>query len=488
MGNAAIFLDRDDTIIEDPGYINDPEQVKLLPGAADALGQLKKMGYKLVVVTNQSAVARGTVSEEVLEEIHERLRKLLGRKRVYLDGIYYCPYHPEAAIPKYRRDSDFRKPNPGMLFQAAEELGIDLKQSWMIGNSYTDIGAGVNAGCRTILIRSATPAVKQPGDATPEKIAVNIKEAVNIIKMFRQQSMMTPKPSSLGIEIPSRITEGPAADMGPNPDEVVAQEEAIEHAAADIPVSPAAAPTDATFKAVEPVEMEPDIAVEEPKPKRPKPAAKKRPKAAATKRAMSPKPAKAFLLPPELEPKPTPKPTPEPELELEREPEHEFESEPRTESVVETRPQVAPHAREAIAADPQQVAQRPVESSMPRHVHTAHAPSTTSGRRFIETRGGKPLGPPPAAKPSTADTSATQETLNEVMRYLKKVDRLNMYDEFSWLKVVAGGLQVVVFFFLMLSVWFLMQDREASAVHTVLLYAAVVQLMTIAFYLMRDRR
>ena len=93
MGNAAIFLDRDDTIIEDPGYINDPEQVKLLPGVTDALSQLKKMGYKLVVVTNQSAVARGMVSEEVLEEIHERLRKLLGRKRVYLDGIYYCPYH-----------------------------------------------------------------------------------------------------------------------------------------------------------------------------------------------------------------------------------------------------------------------------------------------------------------------------------------------------------------------------------------------------------
>ena len=197
MGNAAIFLDRDDTIIEDPGYINDPEQVKLLPGVTDALSQLKKMGYKLVVVTNQSAVARGMVSEEVLEEIHERLRKLLGRKRVYLDGIYYCPYHPEAVIPKYRRDSDFRKPNPGMLFQAAEELGIDLKESWMIGNSYTDVAAGVNAGCRTILIRSsANPPTKGPGDPEPNKIAVNIKEAVNIIKMFRQQMMMTPRPAA----------------------------------------------------------------------------------------------------------------------------------------------------------------------------------------------------------------------------------------------------------------------------------------------------
>jgi len=155
MANVAVFLDRDDTIIEDPGYINDPAQVKLLRGVAESLRRLQKMGYKLVVVTNQSAVARGIISEEVLEEIHERLQNLLIRRRVHLDAIYYCPYHPEGVIAKYRRESDLRKPGSGMLLQAAEDLDIDLEQSWMIGNSYSDITAGANAGCKTILISSS---------------------------------------------------------------------------------------------------------------------------------------------------------------------------------------------------------------------------------------------------------------------------------------------------------------------------------------------
>jgi len=107
MANVAVFLDRDDTIIEDPGYISDPAQIKLLGGVVESLRRLQKMDYKLIVVTNQSAVARGIVSEEVLEQIHERLQNLLIRRRIHLDGIYYCPYHPEGVSPSIAVKANF---------------------------------------------------------------------------------------------------------------------------------------------------------------------------------------------------------------------------------------------------------------------------------------------------------------------------------------------------------------------------------------------
>ena len=184
MAFKAIFLDRDNTIIEDPGYINDPSQVKLLPGAVSALTDMKKMGYKLVIVSNQSGVARGIVTEEKLSQIHHRLVELLRNQGVMIDGIYYCPFHPDGVIEKYRRESELRKPSPGMLMLAAEEMDIDLSYSWMIGDSYRDVEAGKLAGCRTILINSpSNPTVKDYSDPEADSIAVNIKEAANIIKM-----------------------------------------------------------------------------------------------------------------------------------------------------------------------------------------------------------------------------------------------------------------------------------------------------------------
>ena len=193
MPNKAIFLDRDDTLIEDPGYINDPDQVKLLDGVAEALIELKRLGYKLIVVSNQSAVARGIVTEKVLGEIHNRLKQLLAEKGAFLDRIYYCPYHPDGAIPKYRKESDWRKPNPGMLLAAADEMNIDLSQSWSIDNSARDVEAGLRAGCKTILINRSSD-YKQPdpclllAGTNPHYKSVNIKEAVNIIKKYHRSS------------------------------------------------------------------------------------------------------------------------------------------------------------------------------------------------------------------------------------------------------------------------------------------------------------
>ncbi|MHC4883240.1 MAG: D-glycero-alpha-D-manno-heptose-1,7-bisphosphate 7-phosphatase [Planctomycetota bacterium] len=130
MAYKAIFLDRDDTLVNDPGYIQRPEQVLLLPGAAEALIQLKKMGYLLIIVTNQSGVARGLVTEAQLEDIHRQLKSLLAAEGAQIDAIYYCPYHPEGTVKDFSMESNLRKPNAGMFFQAEGDLDIDLELLW----------------------------------------------------------------------------------------------------------------------------------------------------------------------------------------------------------------------------------------------------------------------------------------------------------------------------------------------------------------------
>ena len=206
MPNKAIFLDRDDTVIEDPGYINNPDLVKLLEGVPESLIELKALGYKLIIASNQSGVARGIVTEKVLAQIHDRLKQMLTEKGAQLDRIYYCPYHPDAVVPKYRKESDLRKPNPGMLLAAAKDMDIDLTQSWFIGNSSRDTEAGSRVGCKTILIeqpaRQEQPKLGQP---KPDYQAVNIKEAVNIIKKHLRSSAEHPTQAQ------------PALSPGPQP-------------------------------------------------------------------------------------------------------------------------------------------------------------------------------------------------------------------------------------------------------------------------------
>lgn len=186
MANTAIFFDRDGTLIHDPGYLNHPDQVQLLDGAAEALRELRALGHKTVVVSNQSGVARGIVTEEMLSRIHERLRELLAAKGASLDKIYYCPDHPEGVVPEYCKDSDWRKPKPGMLLAAAREMDIDLQKSWMIGDNDRDVEAGRSAGCRTILISTTRPELGPPNQCRPDHVAVNMREAINIVKKYHR--------------------------------------------------------------------------------------------------------------------------------------------------------------------------------------------------------------------------------------------------------------------------------------------------------------
>ena len=184
-GRRAVFLDRDGTVIRDVAYLGRPEQVELLPGAAGALARLAEAGFLLVIVTNQSGVGRGMFPEQAVRDTNAEMFRHLSAAGVELDGVYYCPYHPEAALAEYRRQSDLRKPEPGMLLRAAAELNIDLARSWMVGDSPRDVSAGRRAGCRTIRIAAANPpgAPGEPElpDAEPDLEARDLAAAAQLI-------------------------------------------------------------------------------------------------------------------------------------------------------------------------------------------------------------------------------------------------------------------------------------------------------------------
>lgn len=154
----AVFLDRDGTINRYVGFLRNVDEFELLDGVADAIKMINASGYLAIVVTNQPVIARGEVSFEELQEIHNKMETLLGEQGAYVDAIYFCPHHPHKGYagerPELKMDCDCRKPKPGMLMQAAKDFNIDLKNSWMIGDGENDILAGKNAGCHTALIQS----------------------------------------------------------------------------------------------------------------------------------------------------------------------------------------------------------------------------------------------------------------------------------------------------------------------------------------------
>lgn len=152
----AIFLDRDGTINKYVGFLRDIDDFELLPGVSDAIKMINASGYLAIVVTNQPVIARGEVSFEELQDIHNKMETLLGNDGAYLDAIYYCPHHPhkgyDGEIKELKLECECRKPKPGMIYKAASDFNIDLSESWMIGDGENDIQAGKAAGCKSILI------------------------------------------------------------------------------------------------------------------------------------------------------------------------------------------------------------------------------------------------------------------------------------------------------------------------------------------------
>lgn len=180
----AVFLDQDGTIIKYVDLLTDPKKVLLLPKAADAIRKMNKLGFLVLIVTNQPVIARGLISESGLEKIENRIVSLLAKKGAKSDGILFCPHHPEATLKRYRKKCSCRKPEPGMILKAAKKYNINLKKSFMIGDALIDVVAGHRAGVKSILVKTG------PGHERLDKIyrnerpdfkARDLREAVKFI-------------------------------------------------------------------------------------------------------------------------------------------------------------------------------------------------------------------------------------------------------------------------------------------------------------------
>ena len=428
MTQRAVFLDRDGTLIEHYEVLTDPNQLQLIPAVPAALKLLRDRGFLLVMVTNQSAVARGLLKEKKLLEIHDTLRSLLASNGVYLDAIYYCPCHPDARIEKYRKDSPLRKPKPGMLHQAAGDLDIDLAQSWVVGDDDRDVEMGRAAGCRTVFIESYGAVGVRTGNSNPHFRAVNLQEAANLIVRYAdasdeptadadamdpdenhtpQNTTATTEPElaqlhDVPINLPTPGQSQPASWQGASTE----SEEAIPSRSADDGSSPAS-----QTKALDPP---------------PKPASEQ--SQAVSLRATN------------------------------------TVSHTATPSVLTDGPPT-PNPTSNIQNPQSHTPARPVR--IPPHPdHTETAPSD---RRL-------PL--PDAADRPKEDT---HDLLAQILREIKAQNRFQSFREFSVAKLLAGITQMVVVFFVVLAFWFHnAQNASPAAVHTALLAAAVFQLVTLS--------
>jgi D-glycero-D-manno-heptose 1,7-bisphosphate phosphatase len=188
-GRPAIFFDRDGVVnelVSDPGSRLpesplDPDDVALVPGAAPALCRLRDAGYLLVAVSNQPAAAKGVVTLDRLRAVQDRVLELLQREGVVPDAVRCCFHHPEATVPELRQTCPCRKPAPGMLLDAAAELEVDLRASWMIGDTDGDVAAGAAAGCRTVLIAAPGSGHKRRGTAHADVYAPDLTATVDAI-------------------------------------------------------------------------------------------------------------------------------------------------------------------------------------------------------------------------------------------------------------------------------------------------------------------
>ena len=182
MPSKAVFLDRDGTLNKDPGYIGNPDDVKLLPGTGKGLFNLKKSGYLLVVISNQSGIARGLISETDVINVNIRINELLNEFNVQIDAFYFCPAHPDFSSEE---ECKCRKPSPELVFLAVKEHNIDISQSFFIGDSVSDIMCGFNAGLKTILVKTGNGmealSILQKENKIPSFIAENISDAGNYI-------------------------------------------------------------------------------------------------------------------------------------------------------------------------------------------------------------------------------------------------------------------------------------------------------------------
>lgn len=182
MSRPAIFLDRDGTLVHARHYPTLPEELVLFDGVAEELAHLKAAGFALVLITNQSGLARGLFSPEALQAMHDHLGSRLAAAGAGLDAIYFCPHHPEGHVAGYAVECGCRKPRPGMLQAAARDLSLDLGRSWFVGDILDDVEAGSRAGCRTVLVDLGTESAPVDPLRTPTVAARSTLHALRILR------------------------------------------------------------------------------------------------------------------------------------------------------------------------------------------------------------------------------------------------------------------------------------------------------------------
>jgi D-glycero-D-manno-heptose 1,7-bisphosphate phosphatase len=185
---SAVFLDRDGTLIDEVGYLDRPCRISLYPWSIDAIRALNRAGIRVVMVSNQSGIARGFFSEHVLDEIHRHLAALLAGGGAHLDAYYYCPHHPDGRIPKYSCACDCRKPGGALVQRAVEEFGIDPEQSFSVGDRWVDVALARTVGARAVLVRTGYGSVEEmspPEGLAADAVVDNLIGAVSWVLLNR---------------------------------------------------------------------------------------------------------------------------------------------------------------------------------------------------------------------------------------------------------------------------------------------------------------
>ncbi|HUU91417.1 MAG TPA: HAD family hydrolase [Phycisphaerae bacterium] len=273
MADAAVFLDRDGTLIDEVGFASRPEQIRILGGAARALADLARAGYRLIVVTNQSGLARGLLTEEALERFHEALDAQLDMLGVHLDAYYVCPHHPDlrdSPRPDLVVECQCRKPKPGLILRAADDFDIDLAASWMVGDTWRDIAAGQAAGVKTIKVPAdadhdfARPPHVEPPTAEADSLAGAARIILGIPDAEPDVADTGPETEAEQVETPpDTVAEEPTSAEEPEPEEAgeLVQVEDVEETEAPDDVAAADAVEEAAARET-PDEPQPETPLE----------------------------------------------------------------------------------------------------------------------------------------------------------------------------------------------------------------------------------